>query len=80
METRTTQSRLDAITDDGLFERLATAVLREADPRWRTLAQSGVNLEGRTIRSPPDRIAFVPDAVPLHKSLPTRVFRCSGAP
>ena len=48
-----------AITDQGLFEQLATAVLREANSRYRLLVHTGVNLDGKTIRSPVDGITFV---------------------
>ena len=48
-----------AITDQGQFERLATAILREADSRYRLIVHTGVNLDGKTIRSPVDGITFV---------------------
>jgi len=66
MENRETERTLAAITDQGLFEQLATAVLREADSHYRLLVHSGVNLDGKTIRSPVDGIAFVPGANPPH--------------
>lgn len=66
MENRETERTLAAITDQGLFEQLATAVLREADSHYHLLVHSGVNLDGKTIRSPVDGIAFVPGANPPH--------------
>ena len=66
MSNRETQRRLAEITDEGLFEDLATAVLREADQRYRLLAHPGVNLEGKTIRGPVDGLGFVPGADPQH--------------
>ena len=66
MENRETERKLAAITDQGLFERLATAVLREKEPHYRLLVHSGVNLDGKTVRSPVDGIAFVPGANPPH--------------
>ena len=66
MKDGNTQRHLETITDQGLFERLATAVLREVNPRYRLLTHSGVNLEGRTVKSPVDGIAFVAGANPLH--------------
>ena len=66
MNNGETQKYLDAITDQGLFERLATAVLREENPKYRLLTHSGVNLDGKTVRSPVDGIIFVPDANPPH--------------
>ena len=59
MENRETERRLAAITDQGVFERLATAVLREMDSHYRLLVHSGVNLDGKTVRSPVDGITFV---------------------
>ena len=70
MENRETESRtkrrLAAITDQGLFECLATAVLREQKPDYLLLVHSGVNLDGKTVRSPVDGIAFVAGANPPH--------------
>ena len=61
-----THRQLDEITDEGLFERLATAVLREIDPDYRLLIHPGVNVDGKTVKSPLDAIAFVPGATPPH--------------
>lgn len=61
-----TNALLEAITDEGLFERLATAVLRESDADYRLLAHTGLNAAGKTVKSPVDGIAFVPGAVPPH--------------
>jgi len=54
-----TRRRLEQITDAGFFEALATAVLRELDPRCPRLAHVGVNADGRTVRSPVDAIGYV---------------------
>ena len=61
MEYNDTRWRLDRITDAGLFERLATAVLREQDPRCRHLAHVGVNAEGRTVKSLSDAVVYISD-------------------
>ena len=61
MDNNNTRRQLDRITDAGLFERLATAVLRELDPRCRHLAHVGVNAEGRTVKSPSDAIVYISD-------------------
>jgi len=61
-----TAKQLSEITDDGAFERLATAILREADPRYAALAHLGVNADGKTIKAPVDAIAFVQGATPRH--------------
>ena len=61
MDHSDTRRQLDRITDAGLFEELATAVLRERDPRCRRLAHVGVNAEGRTVKSPSDAIVYCSD-------------------
>jgi hypothetical protein len=55
-----TAKRLSQISDDGLFERLATAVLREADPRYSNLAHPGVNVDGKAVKAPLDGIVYIP--------------------
>lgn len=62
---RTIQA-LAAITDEGLFECLATAILREANPTYRSLVHPGVNVAGKTVKSPLDGICFVQGADPPH--------------
>ena len=64
MGNNDTRRRLEQVTDAGLFERLATAVLREMDPRFRRLAHPGVNAEGRTVSSPLDGITYISDHDP----------------
>jgi hypothetical protein len=49
---------LETITDEGLFESLAVAVLRRADPAYSSLIETGTNASGRTVRSPVDGIAL----------------------
>ena len=66
MDNGETQRCLAEITDPGRFERLATAVLREADQKYRLLTHSGVNLDGKPVRSPVDAITFVSGANPPH--------------
>lgn len=59
--------KLSEITDAGLFERLATAVLRQAKPEtYGNLSHPGMNPGGKTVKSPLDGIAFTPDAEPPH--------------
>ena len=55
-----------AITDQGQFEHLATAILREADFRYRLLVHTGVNLDAKTVKSPVDGIMFVVGEYPPH--------------
>lgn len=66
MDNGDTVRRLATITDEGVFERLATAVLRKADPRYALVSHPGVNAEGKTVKSPMDGVAFLPDADPPH--------------
>ena len=54
-----TRGLLARITDAGLFERLANAVLREEEAECRRLVETGVNEEGRTVRGPLDGVAYV---------------------
>lgn len=61
-----TKRKLAAMTDQGAFERLATAVLRQSDSRYRLLAHPGVNLDGKTVKSPVDGITFVTGSNPPH--------------
>lgn len=43
-----------------------TAILREADPTYRSLTHTGVNSMGKTVKSPIDGICFVKGADPPH--------------
>ena len=62
-----TTRALSQITDAGLFERLATAVLRQAAPAlYGNLTHPGMNADGKTVRAPVDGIAFVLGADPTH--------------
>lgn len=61
-----TAEALAAITDAGLFERLSTAILREAEPACKGLVHPGVNAKGQTIKSPVDAICFEMEANPPH--------------
>ena len=61
-----TRQRLAQITDAGHFEKLATAVLREEDAHCRRLAHVGVNVEGKTVKSPVDGIVYTSVDGQLH--------------
>ena len=65
MSTRTNQT-LAAITDEGIFEQLATAILRESIPSYRSLVHPGINVAGKTVKSPVDGICFETGANPPH--------------
>jgi hypothetical protein len=62
----TTIGKLAEMTDQAAFERLATAILREAEPQYAALIHPGVNKEGKTVKSPVDGIGFVRGAHPAH--------------
>lgn len=66
MTTRDTAKALSAITDTGLFENLATTVLRYANPLYADLAHTGINAEGKTRKAPVDGVTFVKGASPRH--------------
>lgn len=61
-----TLKALADITDTGLFERLATSVLREAKPIYEPLVHTGVNTDGKTVKGPIDGIVFIKDSQPPH--------------
>ena len=62
-----TNRALSQIPDEGLFERLATSVLRQALPAlYGNLIHTGMNPDGKTVKSPIDGIAFIPGSNPPH--------------
>ncbi len=66
MNTNRTIQALASITDEGLFENLATTILREANPLYESFVQTGVNVEGKTVKASLDGICFVSGARPRH--------------
>ncbi len=66
MDQGRTDRQLEAITDEGVFEKLAMSILRCAEPMYRALVHPGINADGKTVRSPVDGIGFVPGAQPPH--------------
>jgi len=66
MAPKDTIRKLSEMTDEAEFERLATAILREAEPQYASLLHPGVNPAGKTVKSPVDGISFVPGAEPPH--------------
>ncbi len=66
MNTNRTIQALASFTDEGRFEGLATTILREADPLYKSLVQTGVNSKGKTVKAPLDGICFIPGARPPH--------------
>ena len=66
MSADKTGIELSQITDPGVFERLATAVLREANSQYKALVHTGVNAEGKTVKSPLDGICYIPNSNPRH--------------
>lgn len=61
-----TELALAKMTDEGLFERVATAALRVGDARYVSLAHPGVNVKGMTRKSPVDGVTFIPGTDPPH--------------
>jgi hypothetical protein len=53
------------MTDAGEFERLATAVLRRAEPAYAALVHSGVNAQGRPVPSPVDGFSLGGQPTPI---------------
>ncbi len=67
MSHSATNLALAQVTDAALFERLATAVMRQAQPMlYGNLSHPGMTSAGKTRRSPVDCVAFVLDATPPH--------------
>jgi len=59
-EPNSTIKKLSEITDAGLFERLATDVLRACKPSLHeSLSHPGVNPDGKTVKAPLDGIGWV---------------------
>jgi len=60
-----TSEALKALSPDK-FERLASAVLRRAEPAYQRLIDTGTNTDGQTVKSPLDGICVSPDSHPLY--------------
>jgi hypothetical protein len=55
-----TVTKLAAITDAAQFERIATSVLRAANPQlYANLSHQGVNTDGKTVKAPLDNVGWV---------------------
>lgn len=59
--SNSTEMLIGAMTDAGKFERLATSVLRIADPVYEKIVHTGVNTSGQTIVDPLDGISICKD-------------------
>ena len=57
---RRTLTALAELTDNGLFEIIATSVLRIAEPLCAGLSHPGVNPAGKTKKSPVDGVCYAP--------------------
>lgn len=68
MDANVSSSRpyLAEITDEGRFETLAAAVLRQANPTYRHLIETGTNATGKTVPSPVDGLMLIPGSAPPH--------------
>ncbi len=54
------------MTDQGLFEHLATTILRAANPSYAALVHTGTNVDRKTVKGPLDGLCFVPGVTPPH--------------
>lgn len=73
MTQESTIRKLANLTDAGVFERLATAILR-SDYRYTSLAHPGINVDGKTVKSPLDGITFLlgsspPQMIAVHHTI-----------
>ncbi len=66
MDTSRTALELSEVTDEGKFERLATAILRESSDNYRPLVQTGVNSSGKTIKGPVDGLTIIQESGNTH--------------
>jgi len=64
MDPGQTIRALSKMTDGAAFERLATAILREAQPKYSSLLHTGVNQAGKATRGLVDAIGFTQDSTP----------------
>lgn len=63
MDTTTdTARRLTEMSDPAAFERIATAVLRAANPLYANLAHPGVQPGGKTVKAPFDNVGWAKSA------------------
>lgn len=63
MEMNTAQL-LEAMTDVGEFERLATAILAKTNRAYESVIHLGINASGKTVASPVDGFCRVPGSAP----------------
>ena len=59
-----TANAIEAITDAGKFEILATRVLRQVDRDYARVEHLGVNADGKTVKNPVDGFTKVPGTNP----------------
>ena len=60
------ETELSEMSDSGQFEKIATAILRRANPLYEDAVQTGVNAEGKPITDPVDGFARVRGSDPPH--------------
>lgn len=61
----TTANAIEAMTDAGEFEILATRVLRHIDADYARVEHLGVNADGKTVKNPADGFTRVPGTKPF---------------
>lgn len=62
----TTAEILEAMTDRGKFELLATSILRKANKNYEAVLHPGVNAAGEPVKSPIDGFCLIPGSNPPH--------------
>ncbi len=50
---------LKSITDNALFETISHEILRNQNDRYKTIIQTGINIDGKTIKDPVDGITLI---------------------
>lgn len=62
----TTAEALEAMTDRGKFELLATSVLRKSNKNYEAVLHLGINASGETVQAPVDGFCLIPGSNPPH--------------
>ena len=54
-----TAKEIDSITDPSKFERLMNSILRRSNPKYASIIETGINIEGKTIKGKVDAFGCV---------------------
>lgn len=66
---QTTQQALASLNDAGLFERIASSVIRIKYPEYSELIELGTNVDGKTRKAPVDGITSILSSGSLHVTM-----------